>query len=75
MVARLMDWSCKISCLIIGLSKGLMMELGGIVGLKARLGKSTLVELGKLGELGLVIVVPGLPSIKYYFRLSTFFVA
>jgi hypothetical protein len=70
-----MDWSCKFSCLIIGLSKGLMMELGGIVGLKVRLGKSTLMELGKLRELGLAIIVPGFPSIKYYFRLSTFFVA
>jgi hypothetical protein len=59
MVAILMDWSCKISCLVIGLSKGLMLELGGIVGLKARLGQSTLVELRELAELGLAIVVLG----------------
>lgn len=72
MVAILMDWSCKISYLVIGLSESLMLELGGIVGLKARLGQSTLEELGKLG---LSIVVLGLPSIKYYFCLNTFLVA
>ncbi len=36
-----------------------MLELGGIVGLKARLGQSTLVELRELAELGLAIVVLG----------------
>jgi len=46
-----MDWNCNIFYLVIGLSKGLMMELGGIVGLKVKLGQSTLVELGKLKEL------------------------
>jgi hypothetical protein len=51
MVVRFMDWNCNIFCLVIGLSKGPMMELGGIVGLKVRLGQSTLMELGKLREL------------------------
>jgi len=52
-----------------------MLELGGIVGLKVRLGQFALVEFGKLGKLGLVTIVFGLPSIKSYIHLNTFFVA
>jgi hypothetical protein len=32
-----MDWNYNISCLVIGLSKGHILELDGIVGLKIRL--------------------------------------
>jgi len=75
MVIKLMDWSCNIYCIIINLSKGPMLELGGIVGLKVRLGQFALMEFGKLGKLGLVTIVFGLPSIKSYIHSNTFFVA
>jgi len=75
MVTKLMDWSCNIYCIIISLSKGPMLELGGIVGLKVRLGQFASVELGELRKLGLATIVFGLPSIKCYIHLSTFFVA
>jgi hypothetical protein len=75
MVVKLMDWSCNIYCIIISLSKGPMLELGGIVGLKVRLGQFASVELGELGKLGFDTIIFGLPSIKSYIHLSTFFVA
>ncbi len=49
-----------------------MLKLGGVAGLKARLGKSTSMELRNLG---LAIIVPNFPSIKSYLYLSTFFMA
>lgn len=52
MVARLLDWSYNISCLIIGLSRGPMQELGGITSLRARLGQFASMELEELRELG-----------------------
>jgi hypothetical protein len=49
-----------------------MLQLGGITGLKDGLKQFALVELRELGP---TIVVRSLPSIKFYFRLSTFLVA
>jgi hypothetical protein len=72
MVARLLNWSCNISYLIIGLSKGLVLELGGITGLKVGLKQYALMELGELGS---ITIICSFPSIKFYFHLSTFLVA
>jgi len=49
-----------------------MLELGGITGLKIKPRQSTLMELRELGH---VMVVPSLPSIKSYFHLNTFLMA
>jgi hypothetical protein len=57
-----MDWNYNISCLIIRLSKGPMLEQGGRVGLKARLGQFASMELR---EVGLATIVLSLPLIKY----------
>jgi hypothetical protein len=51
MVVRLLAWSCNISCLVIGLSMGPNMEVGGVHGLIVGLKQSTSMELGELGEL------------------------
>jgi hypothetical protein len=72
MVARVLDCSCNISCLVISLSKGLMLELGGVTSLWARLGQFASMELKKLG---LAIIVLDFPSIKSYLCLTTFLVA
>jgi len=71
-VAKFLDWSCNIFCLIFGFSKGLMLELGGIIGLRVGLGKFASMELG---ELGFTTIVPSLPTIKSCLCLSTFLVA
>jgi hypothetical protein len=55
MVARLLDWGCNISDLVIGLSRGLMLELGGVPRLRVGLGQSALMELGKLGLVTIVL--------------------
>ncbi len=72
MAVRLLDWSCSISCLVFGFSKGPLLELGEIVGLRVGLGQSALVELG---ELRLITVVPGVPTIKSFLNLNMFLVA
>jgi hypothetical protein len=72
MVARFSDWNCNIFYLIIGLSKGLMLELGGVASLRVGLRKSTSMELRELKP---IIVVPSLPSTKFCLHLSMFIVA
>ncbi len=72
MVAKLLDWSCNKLCLIIGLSRGPVLELGGVASLKVGLVQFALMELGELGP---ITIVPNLPSIKSCLHLSTFLVA
>jgi len=55
MVARLLDWGCNISDLVIGLSRGPMLELGGVPRRRVGLGQSALMELGKLGLVTIVL--------------------
>jgi hypothetical protein len=38
MVVRLLDWSCNVFCLVIGLSRSLMLDLGGVASLRVGLG-------------------------------------
>jgi hypothetical protein len=64
MVATLLDWSCDIFCLVFGFSKSLLLELGGIVGLRVGIGQFASVELR---ELGLTIAIPPLPTINLFF--------
>jgi hypothetical protein len=49
-----------------------MLELGGVVSLRVGLGQFALMELGEVVP---TIVLPGFPSIKSCFHLSTFLVA
>jgi hypothetical protein len=75
MVVRFLDWNCNISYLVISLSKGLILELGAVVGLRVGLGQSTSMELRELGKLRPITIVPSLPSTKYCLHLSMFLVA
>jgi hypothetical protein len=55
MVARLLNWGCNIFDLVIGFSRGPMLELGGVARLRVGLGQYALMELGKLGLLTIVL--------------------
>jgi len=72
MVVRLLDWNRNISCLVINLSKGPMLELGGVASIRVGLGQYASMELGKLG---LATTISDFPSMICYICLSTFLVA